>query len=525
MHVRLLNDAASHVRFAWGLRDFLRHPISLPQAHDIVRRRMAEREANFLHVVERGVFGHPGSPYLPLLKRAGCELGDLRSMIRAKGLEDTLRALHDAGVYLTFEEFKARTPIVRGDHTIPVTGNSFDNPRLRQYYKASSSGTTGARTEFFIDLTHLAAQAPRIMLAYDAHGVLGLPTAIWRGILPDSSGIASMLRGSLIGHVPQKWFLTVTPRDLKPSLQNRLTTQYVIRLARLYGVPIPRPEPVGLDEAAIVARWASEILATHGSCLVRSHVSMAVRVCIAAQEQGLDLTGAAFMGGGEPPTPAKVREITRGGARWIPQYAFSETGQVGAGCARPADGTDVHFLKDALALIQYPRRVPGWDLSVDAFYFTTLLPSAPKVLLNVESDDYGVVENRSCGCPLEAYGFTDHIRHIRSFRKLTSEGMTLIGSDVLRILEEVLPARFGGSPLDYQLLEEEDEQGFTRVNLLVSPKVKIADEAEVIEAVTDELWPRSRSIWTQAGTLRIKRMEPIWTGRGKLMPLNLVQRS
>ena len=45
-------------------------------------------------------------------------------------------------------------------------------------------------------------------------------------------------------------------------------------------------------------------------------------------------------------------------------------------------------------------------------------------------------------------------------------------------MERVLPARFGGSPLDYQLMEEEDERGFTRLSLLVSPKLRIADESK-----------------------------------------------
>jgi hypothetical protein len=102
---------------------------------------------------------------------------------------------------------------------------------------------------------------------------------------------------------------------------------------------------------------------------------------------------------------------------------------------------------------------------------------------------------------------------------------------MIHILEEVLPARFGGSPLDYQLLEEEDEQGFTRLSLIVSPGIEIADETEVVEAVLDALGRGSgaaevaRANWSQAGTLRVKRMEPIWTGRAKLMPLHIASRS
>ncbi len=96
-----------------------------------------------------------------------------------------------------------------------------------------------------------------------------------------------------------------------------------------------------------------------------------------------------------------------------------------------------------------------------------------------------------------------------------------------RILEEVLPERFGGTPLDYQLLEEEDEQGFTRLSVVVSPKVSLDDEQAVIDTVIAALRGGSLgadvsgAVWSRAGTLRVKRMEPVWTGRGKLVPLHM----
>lgn len=184
----------------------------------------------------------------------------------------------------------------------------------------------------------------------------------------------------------------------------------------------------------------------------------------------------------------------------------------------------MHFLKDGLALVQHPRTVPGSSIAVDAFYFTTLLPSAPKIMLNTESDDYGVVEARSCGCPLEACGFTEHFRYVRSFGKLTGHGMTLVGTDLVRVLEEVLPARFGGSPLDYQLAEVEDETGFTRFEILVDPKVPIADEARVADVVLESLAAGPRELYRQAGTIRVRRAPPIWTPRTRLLPLHLTRR-
>jgi hypothetical protein len=256
-----------------------------------------------------------------------------------------------------------------------------------------------------------------------------------------------------------------------------------------------------------------------------------VRVAQAAREAGVDLTGARFGGAGEPPTPTKVREIHASGARYLPSYNVSELGRVGVPCLAPSEINDLHFAADHLAAIQRRRTVPGSSLEVDAFLFTTLLPSAPKLAINVESDDYGVLEERACGCPWEAEGLALHVRSIRSFRKLTGEGMTLVGGEILRLLEEVLPARFGGSSTDYQLSEVEDERGRTRLHLLVSPRVPLADESAVIATLLDGLADGSpaavlaRATWAAAGTFRIERREPVWTGRGKLMPLHLASRS
>jgi hypothetical protein len=368
------------------------------------------------------------------------------------------------------------------------------------------------------------------MLTRDAHNILDVPTIIWFGVLPDPTGVKKILRTARYGQVVEKWFSPVTTRDLRPSFKNRLATYFIVVMARLLGASVPWPELLGLDQSAVVAHWAAETSREHGACLVLTHVSKALRVCIAAQREGLDLTGVTFMGGGESPTPAKVREITRSGACYVPTYFCDEAGAIGLGCVRPTDVNDLHFLKDGLALIQYPHQVPSTEITVDAFYFTTLLTSAPKLMLNAENDDYGIIEPSACGCPLERFGFTEHLRCIRSFRKLTGEGVTLVGSEMVHILQEVLPGRFGGSPLDYQLLEEE-EKGFTRLSLLVSPRIEIADEAAVVEAVLEALGRRSvaadlaRAIWSQARTLRVKRVEPIWTVRGKLMPLYLARRS
>lgn len=522
-------DLKTYSRFALGLPGFLGQTLTLDQARAEIQRLLAERETAFLRMVERGIYGYPRSPYLPLFKLAQCELGDIQAMVRQRGIEATLQALRDAGVYVSFEEFKGRAPLVRQGITLPVHPNDFDNPYLSHYYYSHSGGSTGAGTRVALDLGYITAMASHYLIAEHAYGVHDAPYILWQGILPDVTGVLYLLRGAALRHIPSRWFSPLTPRDINVSPVHRLATWYIVYAGRLLGAPFPAPETARLDQAEVVARAIQQALGKQGHCLIYAGVSMAVRVCLAAGSLGMDLSGATFMIAGEPPTPAKHRAIAEVGARYFSRYSSAEIGHIAMGCVTPIDENDVHFASDLLAMIQAPRQVPGTDLEVNAFCFTSLGPWTPKIALNVESDDYGVVERRSCGCVFEALGMTEHIRHIRSFRKLTGESVTLVGSEMQHVMEEVLPTRFGGSPLDYQLLEEEDASGLTRLSLLVSPRVGAIDEASVVDTLLRALAEGSVSadlasaLWKQAGTLRVQRLDPIWTKRGKLNPLHLVR--
>lgn len=521
----MLASLRAYGRFAWGLPGFLRRPLSLPEARAGLAARLAGRETAFVEGVERAIFGNPRSPYLPLFRLADCGPQDVRRLVQDRGLEGALEALRAAGIYVAFEEFKGRRPIVRGGRESPVRTADFDNPRLKRFLRGQTGGTTGPVVRTAVDLDHLREQAGLEMLALAAHGVLDAPTAVWRTILPSTAGLNTILKGPLIGRVPERWFCPLTHRQLRPSLKDRLATGYILAVGRLSGAPLPRPEFVALDDAHIVLDWLVSALQAHGRCVLRAHVSMLLRVALAARERSTRLTGAVFMGGGEPPTPTKVAEIENAGARFIPTYFFAETGAVGFGCARPAGRNDVHFQSDALAVIRHPRPAPGTTSFVDALLFTTLLPHARKILLNVENDDYAILESRACGCPFEDYGLTLHLRDIQSFSKLTGEGVTLAGGELVRILEQVLPTRFGGTPLDYQLLEEEDSAGFTRLALLVHPRLSIADEDEIQRVVSRHLRGKgpaanfAGAVWEAAGTLRVRREAPRLTSQGKFIPL------
>jgi hypothetical protein len=523
---KTLHYLGMFAQFPLALRRFMRHKLTVDEAEQVVRQRMNRREETFLHIVERSVYAYPTSPYLALLQMAGCHFGDLQQMVRRKGLEKTLRSLREAGVFVTFEEFKGRKPIVRHGREIPVQARDFDNPLARRDFAYQTGGSTGIAASVAADLDHMAARAVYQLLTLDAHGMFDALSATWHGILPHH-GLGTMLRRSCIGPLPERWFSPIGWRDSEHWLSYSAATWYIILWMRLLGLPVPLPEIVKVDQALVVARWVADTVRTYQRCVLHTQVSRAVRVCIAAQESGLDLTGATIKGGGEPPTPAKVRHMERAGVHYIPSYGMTEAGSIASGCAQPIDGSDVHLFTDAYAMFSYPYPVAGAGVTVPAFNLTTLLPTAPKLMLNAQMDDYGIIEERNCGCQLETYGYTTHLRQIRSYSKLTGEGVSLVGTEMVRILEEVLPDRFGGTPLDYQMLEQEDEQGFTRLYLVISPRVQIADESVVTGVVLNALRQSSpmadtaSAVWQHAQTLQVRRMEPTWTARGKLMPLHI----
>ncbi len=72
-----------------------------------------------------------------------------------------------------------------------------------------------------------------------------------------------------------------------------------------------------------------------------------------------------------------------------------------------------------------------------------MLYESPKILLNVGMGDYGRVRQAECDCQFGQLGFDTHVSDIRSYEKLTGEGVTFVDMDFVRILEKELPMLSG----------------------------------------------------------------------------------
>ncbi len=289
--------------------------------------------------------------------------------------------------------------------------------------------------------------------------------------------------------------------------------------------PLPSPKYVSLADPLPIVNWMTELLRAGQTPHLKTFASSAVRVCQAALEAGIDLRGAQFTLSGEPVTQARLTAIRQAGAEAAPRFGTSETGLVGNGCLAPQAPDDLHFFHDLNAVIQPGQ--PAQDLSTRSLLITSLRPSARLILLNVSLGDEAEVLQRACGCPMEHVGWTAHLHTIRSFEKLTASGMTFLDTDVIRVLEEVLPARFGGVPTDYQLVEEETEDGQPRLRLLVHPRLgSVAPEA-MREAFLTAISPGSGVekmmglLWRQARLLEVERQPALATASGKILHLHL----
>jgi hypothetical protein len=501
----------------------LRHPVGLDEARRELARRLDRRGEIFLDLARRAIYARPDSPYARLLRHSGCEYGDLAHLVGRDGLEGALEALLAEGVYLTVEEFKGRQPVWRGATTIEVDPVRLRNPLAGCDLPVHSGGSrSGTGTPVGWNVAHVWDRAVDLCLAQAARAPARRRRfGVWG--VPGSGAIAHLLDVAARGAVPERWFSQVDPRSPAVPARYRGSVRVLRLAARLAGVRLPSPIHAPLDDPRPVLRWLAEVLGDGDTPEILGYPSAILRLAETALQAGLRLDGFEVITGGEPITSARVAVMRRVGMRVFPRYAAIEAGLVGEGCLRPSGPDDVHVVSDLVALVQPDGAVPPQVLPRGALLVSTLRPSAPFVLLNVSLGDAAVLDRRACGCALAALGWTARLRTIRSFEKLTAEGMTFFDVDVANVLEEALPARFGGRPGDYQLVEEEGPSGRARLRLLVHPEVGRIDPRAVVDAFFAALGPAGglagimAQVWRDADLLTVERRVPEATVSGKVL--------
>jgi len=527
-----------YYRFVNGLRKFIQSRMepdeAIEAARMLLKNRIAARDGNFLSLVEKGIFQYPRSPYLKLLQPKKIGLDDLKSQVSKEGIETTLRWLAREGVFFTVDEFKGKTPVMRKGFNFSCQAEMFDNPFLSYVYEVRSGATRSAGTRVRIDFDYLFQRSLYDAFLLQTHGCLTAPVANWFPVFPGAPGINSSLRFAHIGNPVRRWFSQVKEDRLRVNWEKRWGLKLIFAIHRFYKCPLAEPEFVGLNDAKIIAEWAAQAVQETGRCVVYTFAASAVRVCAAAADANLDIAGTRFLVTGEPLTPYKKREIEAAGGIAVPVYGISEAGVIAAGCnQRHLQSDCCHLYKDTTAIVSHQTTVPHLDQTLDSFLFTSLLYESPKLLLNVGMGDFGNVTIEPCDCEFGRMGFDTKLSGIRSYEKLTGEGVTFVDTDFIRIIENELPGRFGGKSTDYQLVEEEDQHGLTRLRLLVSPRVGDIDEQELIDQfiaflkrseASPESWAQAGTeMWKQSHMLQVQREFPLATVSGKILPFHLLK--
>jgi hypothetical protein len=514
-------------RYAAGLRQFLRTPVSPVQARERILRQLAMRHETFGTVVRRAVFDNPDSPYLPLFEAAGIEQGDVDGLLREKGVEGTLEVLYDAGVHMRLDEFKGRAPIERCGLSYEVAPEQFDNPLLAPVYRGRTGGSTGRPRAVQIDFAAIEEEASYVWLFLEAHDAHGMAQGMWRPVPPGGAGLGNALYLNKIGVPVARWFTQTWPSGGLAGATERAFMQYTLHACRRWGAGIERLERVSLDRPEPIARWLAAMVAAGTPAMLNAPASSAMRVAQAATSAGEDLSGTLMRTGGEPLTAAKAEAIVATGSRVACNYSMAEAGRLGIGCATPSATDDVHLLTDKIGVIQRRRHETLTGAPVEALLLSMLSTDCRKVMINVDVGDHGVLEDHACGCTAGELGLTLHLHGIRSHDKLTTGGMSFLASEVFSLVEEVMPSRFGGSVGDYQLVESEVD-GLPSIAVVVRPEVGPVDESALIELVLETLrrgpsYRRMMTTFLEDGrTVSVRRRDPYATPEAKVMPLHIV---
>jgi len=512
-----------------ALREFFRHRIEPDLVAAALKRDMESREDRFLYMAKTEFYDRPASPYLRLLRIAGCGYSDLVAAIKRDGLEPTLSELARNGVYLTDAEFKGKKDIVRSGHSFRCSLEDFEPASIPRGFLTHSSGTTGPITLSFNSLPWIAKQSLVTILFLQAHDLLDCGHASFDSFSSGSHGLFHFLSLSKSGIRPERRFVRDPPKGSFARAYHRLIAGEVALAGRWFGAGFPSLESVSSDQLGVIVGWADRHHRNGRRTCIRAVASTAARLARVAWQQGISLVGLTFVASGEPMTLGKQKVIERTGAKYAVMYGFTP-GSIflGFGCARQRHLDEMHVDEHLLAVIEHPDALTVGGQSIRPLLVSTLDPSERYLRLNVENGDYATLERRACGCPLGEVGMTQLIHHVGSHEKFTSEGLNYDFSSLFNFVEETLPSEFGGGIGDYQILEEEDEEGKSHLTLLVHPQVGALDEGSLRSRFVEELAKANESaarLWDSKGTVRIRRDVPLGSARGKVLPMQRVSDS
>ena len=519
----MLREIGRYSRMGLAFVRHLRSPLD-PDPEGTIRSYMENRERHFL-TMTRKVLADANHPYSRMFAIAGCTLADVEESVARRGVENALQALLDAGVYLTQDEMRGRKEIVRHGQHVPATPASWDNESGRgpvvNTSSASSSGKSFHTQQSLGYLANLESACRLMVRDLDLEHRPGFQVA---PILPGYGLLGALLADRLnIGF--DRWY--AIGGASRANLHYRAVTRCIAAQMRLFGAKVPNPTYLDENDFRPAAEYLARLASEGAGAVISGFVSSVSRVAAAAVDADLDVTGTIAIVAGEALTDVKRHVIESAGISVYPTYGASDIGSIGYPCRHMNRGNCVHIFRHGIALAV--KRQAAADLAggfVDSLYATPLLPFAPRHLINAEIGDTGVIEEASCDCTFTRLGFNLQVRDIAAISKVTAQGMTIAAGELVQILEERMPARFGGRPGDYQLIEAEGAAQ-TEMILCIRPGVCQSTSEEILGYFLNEthrLYGGSMSVlaWAHSRGIRVRWAPPVLSATGKFRAVRLL---
>jgi hypothetical protein len=512
------------IRFAYSLIKSFKKPWTPRRSASFMKHGVVNRDTNFLDLCDSQIFENKQSPYQKLFDCTGYTKEKLTALVKNKGLEAALLQLAADGIYLDIDEFKGKKPVIRPGLQMTIDASAFDiikGPGVT--LKSSGSRGPGMRTRIGIPGLRLVASNLLLILTFlkSEH----LPIVLYYP-MPSVSGIIHLIVFTMAGKPPAAWFSQIPLTSLWLS-KTGLKLLFLKAGARLTGISLPSPEFADINRPVNMALWLKKKCPKGAT--IPTFTGSALHLVQTAETAGIKLPPLTFFLGGEPITEKKRRIIEASGHHVFPWYSSVETGRIAIGCLSASNADDMHLLNDRIAAVIHPRRVDATDSLRSSLLLSSIHPDMYKFFLNVETGDEAVLDNRSCGCPWEAIGLNQHLSSVQSFEKLTLEGMSIVADNLFQFVEEELPARCGGTSVNYQFTEEEDTKGMTRLVLSASPAIPM--ETDRIQDVLMELFYGLQSTafaaryLAQADAITVRREHPVLTRSGKILALRSIKKS
>ena len=234
------------------------------------------------------------------------------------------------------------------------------------------------------------------------------------------------------GNRPERWFSQV-PADLAGHQQPQAARQPVPARARTRwpAAGLPSPEYVPTTTRSPSCAGCSTRCAARGAATITGYASsLTAAARWATSTTASTSTGVVAYPASEPVTSGKLAAMRGGGHAALARRTPSCPRERSRSAATSCDDEEYHLWDHELAVITR-RRPRGDGTEVDAFLWTSLADEAPRVLVNVENDDYGVVRpDVDCACGLGRLGLRTRVADIRGISKVVAAGISLDGESL-----------------------------------------------------------------------------------------------